>query len=185
MRSLFATLLVFPLVAFATDKPVPSSPSQSQNQGQHQGQDQAQGQSQGQYQDASASAQNGLSLTYKGQLQIPHAPAPTAPAVYASGPCNTGDSRAITTPIGGVSKGKSSTDDNCNRREAARVLTPLNPGLALKVMCSDPYVAAVATPEDCVYVPTGTSTVTRADLDRVEQETSKKIDTAFKQSQSK
>lgn len=173
MRSCFLLVLLAGS-AFATDKPAQPNPTQHQAQAQHQNQ----------HQDANASAQNGLTINYKDRLQIPHAPAPTAPAVYASGPCNTGDSRAITTPIGGVSKGKSSTDDNCNRREVARVLAPLNPALALKVLCSDPYVAAVAAPEDCVYVPTGTE-VTKADLEQLREETSKKIGTAFKQSQSK
>lgn len=92
------------------------------------------------------------SLSIKDRLQIPTTASPTAPAVYASGDCSGGDSKAITTPIFGASKGKTSPDLGCERREWVRILGPTNPALALKVACSDPIVAAVATGNDCVYV---------------------------------
>ncbi len=178
MRLFFALALLPGIVFAGVNVPTPEPPTQSQNQGQ--------AQNQGQSQQQQSSATNGLSYSVQDRLQIPHAPAPTAPAVFASGPCNTGDSRAITTPIGGVSKGKSTADANCDRREVARVLTPLNPALALRVLCSDPYVAAVATPEDCIYTaPVVPGNVTKADLEQVRQENIKRVDAAFKQSQAK
>jgi hypothetical protein len=74
-----------------------------------------------------------------------------APAIYASGPCNMGRSVAVQTPVGGVSGGKATVDEDCNRRELARVLIPLSPRLALKVLCADPIVAKVAEEGDCIY----------------------------------
>lgn len=91
------------------------------------------------------------SLSIKDRLQIPATASPTGPSVYASGDCSGGDSKAITTPLFGASKGKTTPDEGCERREWFRVLAPSHPSLALKVACSDPLVAAVASTEDCVY----------------------------------
>lgn len=90
-----------------------------------------------------------VSSSYRDRLQ---APSVFAPAVYASGPCAYGWSAGLSVPGGGISGGRAKTDPNCDRRELARVLTPLNPELALKVLCADPIVAAVAVPGDCEYV---------------------------------
>ncbi|NJN35838.1 MAG: hypothetical protein HC794_00805 [Nitrospiraceae bacterium] len=97
-----------------------------------------------------SSGGNTLSTSYEDKRQ---APAISAPPVYASGSCSQGWSLGLSIPGGGASGGKSKVDPGCERREAVRVLTPLNPWLALKVMCADPLVAAVATAEDCQYVP--------------------------------
>jgi len=178
MRFLFA-LALLPSLAFAYGPTEPAtSPAPQQTQ--------AQGQTQSQNANASNSAANQLSLTVKDQLQIPHAPAIFAPSMSPSAPCALTNSKGFSIPIGGATKGTSSADANCDRREAARVLIPLNPALALKVMCSDPYVAAVATPEDCVYVAAPREkAVTHEDLNKLLEETSKRIGTAFKQSQQK
>lgn len=84
------------------------------------------------------------------------APGVYAPAIYASGPCAYGWSAGASIPGGGASFGKSKPDANCDRRELARVLTPLNPRLALKVLCTDPLIRDVAAAgmladDDCVY----------------------------------
>src|SRR5690606_25625248 len=104
-----------------------------------------------------ASSSQDVSISYRDRLQ---APAVMAPAVYASGPCAYGWSVGVSIPGAGVSGGKSKTDAGCDRRELARVLTPLQPALALKLLCADPMLAEVALPEDCVYFapPVVTST---------------------------
>jgi len=85
--------------------------------------------------------------------EIRQAPASFAPAIYASGPCAYGWSAALSVPGGSVGGGKAKADQNCDRREIVRILTPLNPSLALKVACADPIVASVAAEKDCVYAP--------------------------------
>lgn len=127
MRSLLILALIAS-PAFATNQP--STPSQTQQQSQQQSQDQS------------------ASVVNRDHRQ---APSISAPPVYASGPCAVGASGGISTPVGGISGGKIVFDADCNRRELARVLTPLNPALALKVLCADPMVAAVATSADCTY----------------------------------
>lgn len=89
-----------------------------------------------------------MSSHYEEKLQAPNV---YAPAVYASGSCATGWSAGVSIPGAGLSGGKSKSDPACDRREVARVLTPLNPQLALKVLCNDPIVMAVASSSDCVY----------------------------------
>lgn len=102
---------------------------------------------------ADSSSSNGnQSLTTN---DVAQAPAVFAPAVYASGSCAYGWSAGISVKLAGLSGGRVSPDANCDRREVARILTPVNPALALKVLCDDPYVKAVATPEDCAYTPPG------------------------------
>lgn len=121
------------------------------------------------------------SSVYKDRLQ---APSISAPAVYASGPCSSGKSLGLAVPGGGISGGKTVTDPLCDRREVARVLAPLNPALALRVLCADPYVAAVATGDDCVYVPVA-RTQTAPEVDPSLYATHEEVQRAFKQSQSK
>lgn len=101
-------------------------------------------------------AGNSQSLTVESHYrEMRQAPASFAPAIYASGPCAYGWSAGVSFPGGSANGGKAKPDVDCNRREAVRILTPLNPVLALKVMCADPIVAQVADKEkgDCVYVP--------------------------------
>jgi hypothetical protein len=117
---------------------------------------QTQGQTQNQTaQSSSAASTDGnsqnlsIESSYRDRLQAPSA---FAPAVYASGPCAYGWSAALSVPGGSVGGGRAKADAACDRREVARVLTPLNPQLALKVLCADPIVAAVAQGNDCTYV---------------------------------
>lgn len=96
-----------------------------------------------------------LNASYRDRAQ---APAVSAPPVYASGPCAYGWSAGVVVPGAGLSAGRAKADPACDRRELARVLTPLNPWLALKVACGDPLVEEMLAegklrPEDCVYVP--------------------------------
>lgn len=94
---------------------------------------------------AEAEAEATSSLTSQDKRQ---APAISAPPVYASGVCAVGASGGISTPVGGISGGKVTFDESCNRRELARVLTPLNPALALALLCRDPLLA-FATDGQC------------------------------------
>lgn len=100
----------------------------------------------------SATASNeGVSLTasnvYRDRLQAPDL---YAPPIYPSGPCNSGGSWGFVVPGGGVNAGKAKPDPKCDLREMIRVLTPLNPTLALKLACTDPDVAKAAGAAGCV-----------------------------------
>lgn len=104
-------------------------------------------------QSQNASANNSQSLSVSSSYEEKRqAPPAFAPAIFASGPCAYGWSAGISSPVGGLTGGKSKTDPGCDRREVARVLTPLNPQLALKVLCADPIVAPLATEDDCKYM---------------------------------
>lgn len=126
------------------------------------------------------------------------APSVFAPAVYASGPCAYGWSAGASIPGGGASFGKSKPDKNCDRRELARVLAPLNPDLALKVLCRDPLIeemnlAGELIPGDCEYM--APPIVITRDLDQKPKAgssdpdpryaTKEELQRAFKDSQSK
>lgn len=125
---------------------------------------------------------------YRDRLQAPDI---NAPAIYASGPCSSGKSVGLAGPGFGISGGKTSTDPQCDRREVARVLMGVNPALALKVLCSDPYVAAVATGNDCVSVEKQSEQVTSPvasntqAVDLSPYATHEEVERAFKQSQAK
>lgn len=122
-------------------------------------------------------------MNYRDRLQ---APSINVPAVYASAVCAYGWSAGLSVPGAGVSGGKSKIDSDCNRREAARVLTPLNPQLALKVMCADPMVAAVVTLGDCEYViPVVAMPVPITPVDPAIYATKDELQKAFKKSLSK
>lgn len=128
-----------------------------------------------------------VSSSYRDRLQ---APSVSAPAVYASAVCAYGWSAGIAVPGAGLSGGKSKIDEDCNRREAARVLTALNPQLALKVMCSDPIVKAVADVDagDCEYVENIRITQdapAHSSVDMSRYATKEELAKAFKQSQAK
>lgn len=129
------------------------------------------------------------STVYKERLQ---APSISAPPVYASGPCSSGKSLGLSIPGGGISGGKTVTDPLCDRREIVRVLTALNPALALRVACADPYVTAVATEDDCVYAPPVTvhaeqvnGTLSPPAVDLTPYATKEDLERAFKQAHSK
>lgn len=136
-----AAALVIAVPAYATT--VPYTPDVQQSQLQDQTATGGQAEATG----GTAEATGG-SVEYSQRRQ---APALSAPPVYASGPCAVGASGGISTPVGGISGGKVTFDADCNRRELARVLTPLNPALALKLLCADPMLAAIATESDCAY----------------------------------
>lgn len=97
-----------------------------------------------------SSASNSFSYSNRETRQ---APSVFAPAVYASSPCAIGGSVGLSGPGFGVSGGKARTDEPCNLREMIRVLTPLNPALALALACTDPAVKAVAGDEGCKLPP--------------------------------
>lgn len=107
-------------------------------------------QAQTQYQ-AQTSVTGGNAFTVENHERL-QAPAVVVPAIYASGPCASGWSAGVSIPGGGISGGKTKSDTPCDRRELARVMTPLNAFLALKILCADPMAAAVASGDDCVYV---------------------------------
>jgi hypothetical protein len=131
-----------------------------------------------------------LSSHYEEKLQAPNV---YAPAVYASGSCATGWSAGVSIPGAGLSGGKSKSDPACDRREIVRVLTPLNPDLALRVACADPMVREVAEEGDCIYAPPlppradPASRVLVPDLSpyATKAELRDSVDKAFKQSQRK
>lgn len=136
MRALILAFIAVP--AFATNVPADPKQDQSQNQGQSQ-------EATGGYAEATGGDN---SFAYSQRRQ---APAISAPPVYASGPCAVGASGGISTPVGGISGGKVVESESCNRRELARVLTPLNPALALKLLCADPLLAGIASESECTY----------------------------------
>lgn len=123
-----------------------------------------------------------VSSSYRDRLQ---APGVFAPAVYASGPCAYGWSAGVSFPGGGLSGGKAKTDPGCDRREIARVLTPLNPELALKVLCADPIVAEVAAPGDCEYIRFEQEATTPVPTDMSAYATKEELDRVFRQAVAK
>ena len=150
----------------------------------------SQDQSQQQQQQQSASASNAgnaqrVAINSKQKRQAPGA---YAPAVYASHSCALGWSIGASAPGAGISGGKAKADPACERRELARVLTSLNPQLALTVLCADPIVAAVAVEGDCTYVApppiiVESDPAPAPDLSRYA--TKEDLDRAFKKSVSK
>lgn len=99
--------------------------------------------------DSSAnSGGNSLTVSNRDRLQ---APALMLAPVYASNPCAVGWSAGASVPGVGIGGGKARVDVGCERRELARVLTPLNPDLALKLLCADPLLADLRTDEACAY----------------------------------
>lgn len=139
---------------------------------------------------------NAQNLTFNAS-QVRQAPAVFAPAVYASGPCAYGWSAGASIPGGGASFGKTKPDTNCDRRELARVLTPLNPYLALKVLCADPLVRELyadseeALDIECTYHPPVTPEPVVIEVGDVkatvdpQYATREDLDRAFRQAQSK
>lgn len=128
-----------------------------------------------------------MSSKYEERLQAPNV---NAPAVYASGSCAYGWSAGLSIPGGGISGGRAKPDASCDRREVARVLTPLNPALALKVLCADPIVMEVAEGSDCIYTK-AVDTLSDSyyapapQMDLSRYATKEELDRAFKQSQKK
>ena len=129
-------------------------------------------------QNQTQSAVSGAQATNAGNSQsveshyreIRQAPASFAPAIYASGPCAYGWSAGVSFPGGSANGGRAKADPNCDRREIVRILTPLNPALALKVACADPLVKEVASTIDCampeVVVENTAPTAPTLDLSR-------------------
>lgn len=128
-----------------------------------------------------------LSVT-SNHKQVRQAPSISAPTVFASGPCAYGWSAGVSSPVGGISGGKAKADVNCDRREVARILLGVNPALALKVLCADPLVAAVASGDDCQYIPPATNVVTEPVTPKADTSkfvTREELNKVFKKSQSK
>lgn len=120
------------------------------------------------------------------------APGLGVPSVFASGPCAYGWSAGVSVPGGAIGGSKAKADPNCDRREAARILLSVNPALALKVLCADPYVKEVATEADCIYAEPEPLTfvdptlfATKEELADVRQDSQVAIERAFKQTQKK
>ena len=145
--------------------------------------------------DAAASSDAVLSAEYKERLQ---APSISAPPVYASGNCAYGWSVGVAVPGAGASGGKTTPDKDCNRRELVRVVTPLNPWLALKVACEDPLIVdmllrGLASKEDCKYVapvtkpnpPQVTIEDVRQEVGKFVSEVNERVDKSFQQAQKK
>lgn len=67
----------------------------------------------------------------------------------------------------------------------------INPALALKVLCADPYVKEVASGDDCVYrqlivqLPDQTIYATKDEVESVRRDSQQSVERAFKQAQSK
>lgn len=160
MKFLIALAATLPLVSFATNAPTPTptpAPSAAAAAGstaaaQARSASSAKATSAANVAvDAKASNEgNTLSVVNEDRLQ---APALGLAPVYASGPCNSGWSLGGSVPGYAMGGGKTRPDVNCDRREIVRILTALNPALALKVACADPLVAAVAEAGDCVFSP--------------------------------
>jgi len=131
---------------------------------------------------------NSLSVNNEDRLQ---APSISAPALYPSGNCAYGWTAGLSIPGGGISGGKAKPDADCNRRQAARVVGAWNPALALKVMCEDPYVKAVAKEGDCVYTPPAPPVVVEKETAKVDPQSSSNtadkeyVDRAIKKALSK
>lgn len=156
-------VLLLPLAAYATGGK-PASPPQTQGQSQAQSLEQSQAQTQ--------------QILQKDKRQ---APSVSAPPVYASGSCTYGWSAGLSIPGGGISGGKAKTDTECDRRELARVLTPLQPQLALDLLCASPLLTGIATKEKCTYIPpTAESVVTFEDLEKLESRTKERLDRAVR-----
>lgn len=152
--ALVTLLALAPCIALATNNTPPttstSTSSSEQEQEQHQGQEQEQQQGQQQQQ-----GDYTVTSSYKERAQ---APALSAPSVYAGGTCAYGWSAGISLGVGAATGGKSKPDEDCNRRELSRYVAPLNPWLALKVLCTDPIIVQliadkVVPAEQCDYVP--------------------------------
>jgi hypothetical protein len=128
---------------------------------------------------------NSLSVNHEDRLQ---APGVWAPPVYASGPCTSGWSAGLSIPGGALSGGRGKPDPGCERRELARVLTPLAPDLALRLLCHDPMLAEIVDAEECIFVPQPSVThdyATRDEVEQLRKDSAAAIDRAFKQSQAK
>lgn len=123
-----------------------------------------------------------MSSSYRERLQ---APGVAAPSVFASHSCALGWSLGASGPGAGISGGKAKADPSCERREWARVLFAMNPDLALKVACSDPIVAAVARPEDCVYVHIEHEAQKPEPIDMSAYVTREELDRAFRKAVAK
>jgi hypothetical protein len=133
---------------------------------------------------SNANANNAISITDRLQ-----APAVGAAPIFASGPCVVAASGGVSGPGFGIAGGKAKIDPDCNLREMVRILTALNPRIALKLACTDPAVKAVAG--DCELPPTPAPQpcavcVPRETSDSYSKsETDERIERAFKGSISK
>lgn len=112
------------------------------------------------------------------------APATAAASLYASHNCAYGSSIALSIPVGSIGGGKQTIDPSCDLREFARVIGAFNPSLSLKLLCSAPIVAAVATAEDC-KLPEATKPEPPSNPSTDCATVDEKIDRAFRKCQEK
>jgi hypothetical protein len=177
MRALLALVLLTG-TAFATDKP-PQSPTPAPT---------AQADAQA-YAAAQAKAQTGpvsqsVTTAFNDRLQIPYTPPANAPSMPTNHSCALGESDAWSIPVAARSTGKHTVDPQCEFRALVLVALAVDPCLARKLLGTHPAIAIIQTGE-IVCVPPETSTVTRADLDRVEQESKARDDAVFRQTMKK
>lgn len=95
-----------------------------------------------------SNANNSLTINDR---DVRQAPSSFGTPIFASGPCTVATSGGLSGPGFGVSGGKARIDAECNLREMVRILTPLNPRIALKLACTDEHVKAIAG--DCELPP--------------------------------
>lgn len=179
--------MAFPAAATVRPEPTPK-PTQSQTQSGEQTQTQTQSQTAagGQGGQSNSTSDNAVTYNHQDRLQ---APALMAPAVYASGPCAQGWSAGASGPGAGLSFGKAKADPSCDRRELARVMAPLNPALALRILCADPIVIALGvTADECrldPLPPDNRPTVVILEQDKGGYATKEELKRAFESSASK
>jgi len=171
MKKLTVLMMLLPVVAMANNQP-PVTPNLASAESHSEAASNASARStaaaqQGQLQEQTATGGNGFggnstatatnaasnegnSLTNVSNVRRAAASA-NAPAVYASNVCAVGWSIGGQLPGVGASGGKSKVDRDCNLRENIRIVSALNPALALKAACQLEGIREVATGDDCVY----------------------------------
>ncbi len=189
----FLVLFLLPLTAFATTTPVPTPATQAQSQGQDQSQSQHQSQEQHQ---TNGQTNAGNSLSSGDYLALPGSASAYAPTIVNRTNCYfTPKTEGWAFWFISHSKAKTVRDEECRLHQVAEDIHPLSPALALQLHCKDPIIlAGIADgsidPKLCVYSPPAVVTqVTKDYVDRVvesaKEESKQRVDTAFRQSQSK
>jgi hypothetical protein len=134
---------------------------QRQSQGQSQGQLQGQSQSSDNSNSSNNSSSQSTSLTFESTGEAKHTNrygnnvSAYAPAIYSSSACTAGGLSGGASAMGvGVSLGGAKQDVQCQVRENARILSGLDPGLALMYLCQNDKVDIGAVlGAACKYTP--------------------------------
>lgn len=101
-----------------------------------------------------SNANNSISIA---ERDVRQAPGGMSTPVFASHSCALGGSLGLSGPGFGVTGGKAKSDPKCDLRETVRILSSLNPSLALALLCQeDPAVAKAAGPDGCKLPPPAT-----------------------------